>query len=159
LQIIGKMKATLKGRAIGILIAHGSDGNVIGALCKAATDAGASVKIVAPRVGGITLADGSMLMADAQLAGTPSVLFDAVAIILSTEGTNSLSMESAAVDFARDAFNHLKAIVVDQGGQSLLEKANVWADAGTFGSSNIDRFIVAAQTRQWEREKSVRTLA
>jgi catalase len=159
LQIIGRMKATLKGRAIGILIANGSDGIVIGALCKAATDAGASVKIVAPRVGGIEVADGTMLMADAQLAGTPSGLFDAVAIVLSTEGAKSLCMESAAVDFARDAFNHLKAIVVDQGGQSLLEKANVWADAGTFDSSNIDRFIVAAQTRQWEREKSVRTLA
>jgi catalase len=158
LQIIGRMKATLKGRAIGILIAHGSDGYVIAALCKAATDAGASVKIVAPRVGGITLADGSMLMSDAQLSGTPSVLFDAVAIILSSDGTKSLSMESAAVDFARDAFNHLKAIVVDQGGQSLLERANVWADEGIFVSNNIDRFIVAAQTRQWGREKSVRTL-
>jgi catalase len=159
LQIIGRMKATLRGRAIGILIAEGSDGDVIGALCQAATDAGASVKIVAPRVGGITLADGSIRMAEAQLAGTPSVLFDAVAIILSSEAAKSLWMESAAVDFVRDAFNHLKAIVVDQGGHSLLDKASVWPDAGTFGSSNIDRFIVAAQTRQWEREKSVRTLA
>jgi catalase len=87
------------------------------------------------------------------------VLFDAVAIILSSEAAKSLWMESAAVDFVRDAFNHLKAIVVDQGGHSLLDKASVWSDAGTFGSSNIDRFIVAAQTRQWEREKSVRTLA
>ena len=159
LQIIGKMKGTLRGRAIGILIASGSDGTVIGRLLKTATDAGANAKIIALRVGGIKLADGSMLMADAQLAGTPSVLFDAVAIILSTEGTKCLSMESSAVDFARDAFNHLKAIVIDQGGQSLLEKANVWADEGIFDSNDIDLFIVAAQTRQWEREKSVRTLA
>jgi catalase len=134
LQIIGKMKPTLRGRTIGILIAQGSDGTVIGALCKATTDAGASVKILAPRVGGIKLAYGSMLMTDAQLAGNPSVLFDAVAIILSTEGTKSLLMESAAVDFARDAFNHLKAIAVDLGGQSLLEKAIVWADEGIFGN-------------------------
>jgi len=159
LQIIGKMKGTLRGRTIGILITQESDGTVIRKLRKAVVDAGASVKIIAPRVGSITLADGSMLMADGQLAGTPSVLFDAVAILLSADGAKALSMESAAVDFLRDAFNHLKAIVLDQGAQALLEKANVWADAGIFGSSDVDRFIVAAQTRQWEREKSVRTLA
>jgi catalase len=159
LQIIGKMKPTLRGRTIGILIAQGSDGTVISKLRKAATDANASVKIIALRVGGIKLADGSMLLADGQLAGTPSVLFDAVAIVLSTEGAKALLMESAAIDFVRDAFNHLKAIVSDQGAQALLEKANVRADAGIFGSSDVDRFIVAAKTRQWEREKSVRTLA
>jgi catalase len=64
LQIIGKMKDTLMGRAIGILIADGSDGAVNRKLKKAATDAGATVKIVAPKVGGAKLADGSMLAAD-----------------------------------------------------------------------------------------------
>jgi hypothetical protein len=45
------------------------------------------------------------------------VLFDAVAVILSDEGAKALSMESAAIDFVRDAFGHLKAIAVDKGGQ------------------------------------------
>ena len=57
LQIIGKMKNTLMGRAVGILIADGSDGAVIKNIKKAALDAGASVKIVAPKVGGAKLAD------------------------------------------------------------------------------------------------------
>ena len=74
LQIIGKMKDTLMGRAIGILIADGSDGAVIKKIKKAVTDAGATVKIVAPKVGGAKLANGAMLAADGQLAGTPSVL-------------------------------------------------------------------------------------
>ena len=52
LQLIGKMKATLEGRAIGILIADGSDGFVIKKIKKAATGAGATVKIIAPKVGG-----------------------------------------------------------------------------------------------------------
>ena len=43
-----------------------------------------------------------MLAADGQLAGTPSVLFDAVAVILSDEGSKALSKESAAIDFVRD---------------------------------------------------------
>ena len=159
LQIIGKMKDTLMGRAIGILIADGSDGTVIENIKKAATDAGASVKIVAPKVGGAKLADGSMLEAGGQLAGTPSVLFDAVAVILSDEGAKALSMEGAAIDFVRDAFGHLKAIAVDKGGQALLKIANVGQDAGVMDTNNKDAFIAASKTRQWDREKSVRTLA
>src|SRR5450830_748917 len=159
LQIIGKMKDTLMGRAIGILIANGSDGAVIERIRKAAMDAGATVKIIAPKVGGVKLAAGSMLVADGQLAGTPSVLFDAVAVILSDEGAKALSMESAAIDFVRDAFGQLKAIAVDKGGQALLKIANVGQDAGVVGTNDKDAFIAAAKTRQWERERSVRTLA
>jgi catalase len=159
LQIIGKMKNTLMGRTIGILIADGSDGAVMKKIKKVATDAGAAVKIVAPKVGGVKLADGSMLAADGQLAGTPSVLFDAVAVILSDEGVKTLSMESAAIDFVRDAFGHLKAIAVDAGGQALLRIANVGQDAGVVDANDKDAFIAAAKTRQWAREKSVRILA
>jgi catalase len=117
------------------------------------------VKIVAPKVGGAKLADGSMLAIDGQLAGTPYVLFDAVAVILSDEGAKALSMESAAIDFVRDAFGHLKAIAVDKGGQSLLKVANVGKDAGVVDTNDRERFIAAAKTRQWDREKFVRTLA
>ena len=60
---------------------------------------------------------------------------------------------------ARDAFGHLKAIAVDKGGQALLKIANVGPDAGVVDANNKDAFITAAKTRQWEREKSVRTLA
>ncbi|MGK2906960.1 MAG: catalase-related domain-containing protein, partial [Desulfuromonadales bacterium] len=159
LQLIGKMKDTLMGRAIGILIADGSDGAVIKKIKKAATDAGAAVKIVAPKVGGAKLADGSMLAADGQLAGMPSVLFDAVAVILSEEGAQTLAKESAAIDFVRDAFGHLKAITVDKGGRALLKTAHVGEDAGVVDVNDKDNFIAAAKTRQWDREKSVRTLA
>jgi catalase len=159
LQIIGKMKDTLQGRAIGILIADGSDGLSVKKIKKAAIDAGASVKIVGPKVGGVRLADDSLLPADGQLAGTPSVLFDAVAILLSEEGAKILSRESAANDFVRDAFGHLKAIAVDKGGQALLKMANIPQDAGVVDSNDREAFIAAAKTRQWDREKSVRALA
>ena len=159
LQIIGKMKDTLKGRAVGILIADGSDGAVIEKIRKAATDAGATVKIVAPKIGGVKLAAGSMLTADGQLAGTPSVLFDAVAVVLSDAGAKALSKEGAAIDFVRDAFGHLKAIAVDTGGQALLRTANIPQDAGVIDANDNNTFITAAKTRQWNREKSVRTLA
>ena len=159
LQTIGKMKDTLEGRCVGILLNDGSDGDVVAKIKKAVLAAGASVKIVAPKVGGVKLADGSVLAADGQLAGTPSVMFDAIAVLLSDAGAQALCSEGAAVDFVRDAFGHLKAIAIDQGGQALLQKAGVGVDPGVVAATDVARFINAAKTRQWVREDSVRTLA
>ena len=159
LQLMGKMKDTLEGRCIGILIADGSDRDAIKAVKKAGTDAGATVKIIAPRLGGAKQSDGSMRKADGQLAGTPSVLFDAVAVILSEDGAKALSADSAAIDFVRDAFAHLKAIAADAGGRTLLNAANVGIDGGVVDVGASSAFIAGAKTRQWDREKYVRTLA
>jgi len=159
LQTIGKMKDTLEGRAVGILVSDGSDGARIKAIAKAVKDAGASVKIVAPKVGGVKLAGGATLAADGQLAGTPSVLFDAVAIVLSAEAAGKLASEGAAVDFVRDAYGHLKAIAVDAGGRALLKACAISADAGVIDAADGKRFIAAAKTRQWDREPKVRTLS
>jgi catalase len=68
-------------------------------------------------------------------------------------------MESAAIDFVRDAFGHLKAIAADKGGQALLNTAKVGRDAGVVDANDNNAFITAAKTRQWDREKLVRTLA
>jgi catalase len=89
----------------------------------------------------------------------PSVLFDAVAVILSEGGAKALSLESAAVDFVRDAFGHLKAIAADEGAKSLLKAANIGKDGGVVSANEENAFITAAKTRQWNREKSVRVLA
>ncbi|MEO6022678.1 MAG: DJ-1/PfpI family protein, partial [Burkholderiales bacterium] len=154
-----KAKDTLAGRAIGILIADGSDAALIATLKQAVVAAGASVKLVAPKVGKVKLSDGSALGADGQLAGTPSIMFDAVAIILSKEGAAMLIKEAAAVDFVRDAFGHLKAIAADAGGKTLMDKAGVVADDGVMGVADTKHFLKAAKTRQWGRESAVRTLA
>lgn len=158
-RTIGNGKDTLEGRALAILIADGSDGAVIARVKKAALAAGASVKIVGPKVGGAKLADGTMQAVDKQLAGAPSVIFDAVAVILSDAGAKQLQGESAAIDFVRDAFGHLKAIGVDAGGAALLKAANVPTDAGVVDLKDEKGFIAAAKARQWDREKSVRSLA
>ena len=153
LQLIGKMKDTLAGRSVGILVADGSDGTAIAALKKAALSAGASVKIVAPRVGGVKLADGSAQAVDGQLAGTPSVMFDALAIVISAAAAKALAADFAAVDFVRDAYGHLKAMAVDAGGQDLLQSCGVQPGAGVVAVTAVAEFITAAKTRQWDRER------
>ncbi len=159
LQIIGKMKPTLEGRCVGILVNDGSDGKLIQAIRDAAKSAGAKCKVVAPKIGGVKLADGSLLPADGQLAGTPSMVFDAVAVVLSEAGAQAFMREAAAAEFVRNAFGHLKAIGIDAGGQQLLKTAGVEMDAGVVALKNMDAFIKAAKTRQWDREPKVRTLA
>ena len=159
LQVIGNMKDTLEGRAIGLLIADGSDAANIDDVKKSVAGAGATVTLVAAKIGKVKLSDGSSLKVDGQLAGTPSVLFDAVAVILSEEAVALLSKEAAAIDFVRDAFGHLKAIGIDKGGEILLTAAGIELDAGVIAIGNAHRFIEEAKTRQWAREASVRTLA
>lgn len=158
LQIIGKMKDTLDGRAIGILVDEGSDVAAVKALRKAAMDAGATVKLVAPKLG-LALSDGKRVDADGQLAGTPSTVFDAVAIVLSEDAGKRLAKNGSAVDFGRDAFGHLKAIAADAGGQLILKAGNVGKDAGVVDAGDVKAFIKAAKTRQWDREPKVRLLA
>ena len=100
-----------------------------------------------------------MLAVNGQLAGTPSVLFDAIVIVLTADAAKLLCKESCAVDFVRDAFGHLKAIAADAGALALLKKANIKSGAGVFDITLLKEFLAAAKTRQWQREKSVRTLA
>jgi len=40
-----------------------------------------------------------------------------------------------------------------------MKLANVGQDAGVVDANDLAGFATAAMTRQWEREKSVRTLA
>ncbi|QBX38616.1 catalase [Brevundimonas sp. S30B] len=160
LRIVGKYPDTLEGRKVAILVADESDGAVVEAVRKAVEGDGGSVFIVAAKIGGAKLKDGSTLAADGQLAGSPSVLFDAVAIVLSDEGCAMLLKEGAAVDFAKDAFGHLKAIGHTPQAQPLLDKAGVEPDDGVVDlSGKADGFIEPARTRQWDREPKVRMLA
>ncbi len=158
-RVIGRNKPTLQGRSIGILFDEGSDARVMASLSKAARKAGVDVKLVAPKVGGATLSDGAMQTADGQLAGTPSAVFDAVAVVLSPEAAKALSKESAAVEFVSQAWAHLKAIASDAGGQTLLKAARVGNDAGIVEAEDAKAFLAAAATRQWAREPKLRLLA
>ena len=158
--LIGKYPATLEGRCVAVLVTDGADGEAINALKSAVKDAGGSVKIIAPKIGGVKLKDGTQMEANGQLAGSPSVLFDAVALIISQEGCAKLLNEASAIDFVRDAFGHLKAIGAVKQAQPLLNEAGVKPGVGICSiDRGISTFIDAASTRQWQREPSVRTLA
>ena len=157
LSIHKNMKPTLEGRAVGILIHDGTDADTLDQLVKAIETEQGKAVIVAPKVGGAKLSDGAIRKADGQLAGSPSQIFDAVAILLSDEGAKALVKEGAAVQFVMDAFGHLKAIGATAEAKPLLEKAGVEPDAGVT-DAGAD-FIGAAKHRFYDREPKVRMLA
>jgi catalase len=160
LRIVGKYPETLQGRSVGILVSDGADGAIVAAIKSSVESEGGTVKIVAPKIGGVTLKGGKALKADGQLAGTPSVIFDAVAIVLSEDGCALLMKEGAAIDFAKDAFGHLKAIGYSAEAKPLLDKAGVEPDDGIVAlGKSVDGFLAPARTRQWAREPGVRMLA
>ncbi|EIT71877.1 MULTISPECIES: catalase [Hydrocarboniphaga] len=150
-------KDSSKGCVIGLLISDGTDAKEVAALQKAAQKACATLMLVAPKVGSVKLSDGSAIQADAQLAGAPSVIFDAVGIALSASGTQSLLKEAAAIQFAMDAFGHCKTIGASQAAQPLLDKAGVEPDDGVTDLGA--KFIQQAGQRHFDREPKVRTLA
>ncbi|MEG3159096.1 catalase [Sphingomonas sp. LB2R24] len=156
LSIQKSMKETLEGRQVGILIADGSDGAEIDAVVSAVEAAGGKAVLVAPKVGGAKLADGSKKKAHGQLAGSPSQIFDAVAVVLSEDGCKTLLKEGAAVQWVMDAFGHLKAVAANAASKPLLDKAGVEPDAGVVDLGNI---ATAGTKRYWDREPNVRTLA
>ena len=112
---------------------------------------------MAPNIAGTKLSNGKSQKADGQLAGTPSQLFDAVALVLSTDSAKKLTSESAAIQWVMDAFGHLKAIGYSEAAKPLLDKANVVMDDGI--QKLDDKFVEAATQRFWDREPKVRNLA
>ncbi len=160
LSILAKAKPTMKGRMIGCLVADGTDPAFVTALKTSATSNGAKLKVIAPKVEGAKGADGKLIPADFQLAGGPSVLFDAVVLAVSPEGAQQLAMQAAAIGFVQDAFSHLKVIGHTGGAGPLLQKANVVPDQGVIAmqsGGSADTFIAqAAKGRIWDREPKVR---
>lgn len=145
----------MEGRKVAILFAEGSDKAAINALKSQVEDVGGSVFLVAPKVGGIKVKGGT-LKADGQLAGSPSVLFDAVASILTDEQARALSAQGAAVQWFMDAYGHCKTIAHDAATQILLDKAGVERDGGVVA---IEAFVDVGTRRHWAREAAVRDLA
>jgi catalase len=96
------------------------------------------------------------------IAGGPSVLFDAVALIVSEEGAAMLAKQATARDFVADAFAHCKFIGYTAAAGPLLAKAGVAMDedegliALDTGSAATDFVVACRKLRLWAREMKVK---
>ena len=146
---------TLKGRKIGLLIAEGSDKASIDGLVAAVAAEGGRVFTIAPKVGPLALKGGT-ITPDGQLAGSPSVLFDAVAMILMPDQAEKLAKDAAAVGFVMDAYAHLKAIGHCRGSAVILARAGIADGEGVGPNEDLPAM---ARRRYWAREAGLRDLA
>lgn len=162
LSIVENGPDSFAGRKIGILVSTGTDGDLLKTLQQAVEKEGATAEIVSPRVGGVKAADGSWIEGRHMIDGGPSVLFDAVALVLSEEAAERLAAEAAARDFVADAFAHCKFIGHTHGATPLLRKAGIepGTDDGLIaldGKGAATSFVASCRKlRLWGREMAVR---
>jgi catalase len=154
LSILANPPATFAGRKLGILVTDRANAKVITALQAAAKAEKANVEIIAPVVGGATLDDGTLLSVDQMVGGGPSVLYDAVAIVVSEAGAAELAQQPPAKDFVNDAHAHCKLIAYTPEASALLDAAGVTdlMDAGYHllgGRTSAKDFIAACRDLRW----------
>ena len=105
--------------------------------------------------------DGTWIDADHEIDGGPSVVFDAVALVVSDAGAALLTNKPPARDFIADAFAHLKFVGYVEAAKPLLQKAGVLdsLDKGFLplgDPADAAAFVAACgDLRLWEREPSI----
>jgi catalase len=162
LSIIENGPESFAGRKVGVVVSPGADAALVQNLQSAIENEGAVMEVIAPKVGGVEAEDGTWIGAKHMIDGGPSVLFDAVALILSQEEAERLAGEAAARDFVADAFAHCKFIAFTSNAVPLLQKAGVdaGADEGMIvldEQKAIAGFIQSCRKlRLWSRETAVK---
>lgn len=162
LSILKNGPSSFAGRKIGVLISDGVSADQLSWLRKAVADEGAEVVVVAPTVGGAHDSNQERVAADEKVNGGPSVLFDAVAILLSESGAKTLAREATARDFVSDAFAHCKFIAYAPDALPLFEAVGLaqQMDAGCIALKNqsaAEDFIQQCRAlRFWAREPEVK---
>lgn len=148
-----KQSCPVAGRSLGLFVSDGADAATVQSLQDAIKNAGATLKIVAEKVGGVTLSDGSHLDADEKIEGAPSVLFDAVALVVSKEQAPRLVQQKAVQDFVSDAYAHLKAIACTSAAQVLLDKLHIEQDDFVLSLDKPKQVVDLLASRCWQREQ------
>ncbi|MBY5321844.1 catalase [Rhizobium leguminosarum] len=162
LSIVEQGPKRFEGRKLGILVSDGTDAAIFKALLAEITEQKATFEVIAPKIGGVTLSDGNWIEAHQMIDGGPSVLYDAVALLPSAEGTGDLLKEATARDFVADAFVHCKFIGYVETALPLMQKAGIAdsLDEGVMAlgaAKDVTAFIKAlGKLRVWGREPSVK---
>jgi catalase len=161
LSILKNGPPSFKGRKLGILLSDNADAGLFNGLIKAIDKVGAIYEVIAPKIGGVVLSDGTKVAAKQKIDGGPSVLFDAVAVVVSDAGAALLATDAATQDFVRDAFGHCKYIGLTAEALPIFVKGGIADDLDdaciTLSSAKDAAGFVdtIAALRFWPRELKV----
>ncbi len=161
LSIVRNGPESLAGRKLGILMTDGADAALFDAITGAVASEGATYEVIAPTIAGVHDSDGTLVPAHHALGGAPSVLFDAVAILVSEQGGETLAKDAAAREFVTDAFAHAKFIAYVTEAMPVLTGAGI-AEALDDGCVLLEkpgdgrRYLeLCGDLRFWERELAI----
>ncbi len=161
LSILANPPESFAGRKLGVLVSQHADAKSLRMLTKAAEAEGMVVAIVAPTVEGMTDSEGSAIDVAEKIDGGPSVLFDAVAVIVAPDEAASIAALPGARDFVSDAHAHKKFVGYSAAATDVFVAAGVEAD-GAAGYQQLDSTRKAADSfiemcrnvRAWDRDIS-----
>ena len=156
LSILKNAPDTFKGRKLGILVSDDLDGELLGNVKTALDNEGAMYEIVAPQIGGVTCDKGNSVDAQQKVDGGPSVLYDAVLLLMSKSGAEKLASKPEAKDFVSDAFAHNKFIGYIDAAMPLIKAVGLdnMMDEGfvDLKQKSADEFIKTLRgIRYWAR--------
>jgi len=158
LSILENGPDSFAGRKVGVLVSDGADASVLNALKSALTKEGAVLEIIAAKISGAVASDGGWIDANHSIDGAPSVLFDAVALLVTEEAAGQLANQAGVREFVADAFVHCKFIAFTQSAAAILAKAGVEDDhdegmINLDGQKGIKSFVESCRhLRLWKRE-------
>ncbi|MEZ4341733.1 MAG: catalase [Nitrospirales bacterium] len=162
LSILLNSPKSFRGRKLGVLITDQVDHTVFQALQSAVNKERATLEVIAPKIGEVTAANGSLIEVQQTVEGAPSVLYDAVALLPSEDGAKTLANMRSARDFVADAFVHMKFIGYVHAAAPLLDIADINndRDGGIIalnGRKSALQFLESCrQLRFWDRTESTK---
>ena len=160
MSILDNGPDSFAGRKFGVLVTDGTDAGLLTAFRKAATAEGALVELIGPHIGGVVTSDDELVPVHQTIDGGPSVLYDAVAILVSADGAALVASSAAGKDFVTDAHAHGKFIGYHPDAQPIFDAAGITAlmDEGYVvidKRAAIRPFIeLCRQVRLWARQSA-----
>lgn len=152
LSILANSPNTFKGRKLGVVVADNIDIGLIHGLQKAVQKEMSSIKMIAPKIGGIKTKQGIRIEAQYTIENG-SIFFDAVVFLLPEN--IDLKLMGNLCAFIQDAFMHAKFIAYTQSTIPFFKKIGLSMDEGFFelkSVSDCEKFItVCRKLRFWER--------
>ncbi len=138
----------IRSRSVAILVADGVDGKSLATVQAALRAAGATVHLIAPRLGPVKPASGDPFGATGTLENSPAVLFDGVVLPDGARGVKALGALIEVMDFISNQHRHGKTLLALGASKALMAQAGA---SPTLASGEADPGIVIGTAAKAER--------
>jgi len=115
----------IRTRKVAVLVADGIEAADVGVLVEELAKQGAVPRILAPRLGSVTGADGTRLDIDGTFENHPAVLFDGVVLPDGVQAHAALALDGRCAEFIKDQYRHGKTMLALGASAAVLERLGI----------------------------------